>query len=174
MHRVSKAIICFIFITFISYTVVCSSIIVVTATDINSEIVNLALTTADNSKKRADLQLIAMIKDAQSQLAANNIKTADKVFLSGYSASAKFAQRFAIIHPDMVRALAAGGIAGTTVLPFVKYDGTSLRYPVGIFDFKELTGKEFVLETYKKVDQYLYMGGIDTNDATQFRDCFEE
>ncbi|MDP4094181.1 MAG: DUF5050 domain-containing protein [Bacillota bacterium] len=133
-----------------------------------------ALTTKDPKEKRADLQLAAMIKDAQNQLKSNGIKVADKIFMTGYSSSGKFAERFTILHPDLVRAIAAGGVAGTTTLPLNEYYGNKLRFPVGVDDLKELTGKDFDLASYKQVSQYLYMGELDTNDATEWRDCFEE
>lgn len=133
-----------------------------------------ALLTDYEEMKRVDLQLTAMIKHAQKLLKEYGIKVEDKVFLSGYSSSAKFAQRYAILQPHMVKALAVGGIAGTTTLPLESYKGVSLRYPVGIADFEELTGSKFNAKEYKKIAQYYYMGENDNNDATQWRDCYDE
>lgn len=133
-----------------------------------------ALLTDNEQMKRVDLQLTAMIKHAQKLLNKYGITVEDKVFLTGYSSSAKFAQRYATLQPHMVKAMAVGGIAGTTILPLESYKGVKLRYPVGIADFEELTGSKFNAKEYKKIAQYLYMGEYDTNDATQYIDCYDE
>jgi hypothetical protein len=48
--------------------------------------------------KRLDLQLLKMIDDAQSILHAMNIVVDRKVFMSGFSASATFTNRYSFIH----------------------------------------------------------------------------
>lgn len=125
-------------------------------------------------KDKVDKQLVAMIHDAQKQLEHNGIRVADKVFMWGYSTDAKFAQRFTVLHPDMVMATVAGGIAGTTTFPMADYSGETLNYPVGVADIKSLTGSDFNKEEYAKVPQFFLMGETDTNDATQWRDCFRQ
>lgn len=133
-----------------------------------------SLLSDDKDMKRADLQLTAMIKDAQKLLEKNNLKVDEKIFMTGFSSSAKFAQRYTVLHPEMVKAIIVGGIASTAVLPLSKYNGVDLRYPVGVSDLKELIGYEFNEKEYKKVAQFMYMSDQDTNDATEWRDCFEE
>ncbi len=133
-----------------------------------------ALLTQDKDMKRIDLQLVAMIKDAQQLLKTKGITVEQKVFMAGFSSSAKFTQRFATLQPDMVKAICVGGIAGSTILPIKEYKGEKLKFPVGINDIKEITGKEFNSTSYKKIAQYQYMGQFDSNDATHFPDCFEE
>lgn len=123
-------------------------------------------------KDKVDLQLAAMIRDAQKQLEYNGIHVAGKVFVCGYSTDAKFAQRFTVLHPDMVMATVAGGIAGCTTYPLSEYKGEALNYPVGIANIKDITGLDFNKEEYSKVPQFFLMGETDTNDATQWRDCF--
>lgn len=125
-------------------------------------------------KDKIDKQLVAMIKDAQKQLEHNGIQVADKVFMYGYSTDAKFAQRFTVLHPDLVMATVAGGIAGTTTFPMNEYDGETLNYPVGVADIKALTGSDFNKDKFAKVPQFFIMGETDTNDATQYRDCFRQ
>ena len=56
--------------------------------------------------KRLDLQLIAMIKDAQEQLKERNVLVHNKIFMNGFSASATFTNRFVFIHPEIVEAAA--------------------------------------------------------------------
>jgi hypothetical protein len=122
---------------------------------------------------RIDLQMVAMIKDAQSRLAKEGITVEYKVLLYGFSASSHFANRFALLHPDMVRAVATGGINSLPILPVTKWSNTSLRYPLGIADLKEITGIDFNMAEYKKVAQYIFMGDADTNDTAAAIDCFE-
>jgi len=125
------------------------------------------------SLHRIDLQLLAMIEDAKALLAFNGIQTKEKVFMNGFSASSKFSTRFALLHPETVRAVAAGGVAGIITFPLSTYEGKTLRYPVGIADLEELTGIEFNMEEYRKVAQLIYWGDQDTNDTVPYADCFD-
>ncbi len=50
---------------------------------------------------RIDLQLINMIEDAKSRLLERNIELEDKVFLTGFSASGSFTNRFTVLHPQI-------------------------------------------------------------------------
>jgi dienelactone hydrolase len=124
--------------------------------------------------KRLDLQLVAMIKHAQGLFKDNGVPVKQKVLMTGFSASAKFATKFAALHPDVVHALSAGGVNGVSILPVSSLKNRVLRYPVGVSDMKELTGEPFDVESYKKVRQFIFMGAKDTNDITEFRDAFDE
>ena len=123
---------------------------------------------------RIDLQLIRMIQDAQALLRRNHVKVRDKVFLHGYSASGVFVNRFAVLHPDVVRAVAAGGVNAIPVLPISEWRGTTLPFPVGIADLKQVAGIGFDKNAYQEVSQYIYMGYLDRNDTTLSRDAFSE
>jgi hypothetical protein len=41
-------------------------------------------------------------------------------------------------------------------------------------DLEELTGIAFDMEAYRRVSQYIYMGALDTNDVTEFRDAYSD
>ncbi|MEN6337867.1 MAG: hypothetical protein ABFE01_26730 [Phycisphaerales bacterium] len=123
---------------------------------------------------RIDLQLIAMIRDAQALLRRNGVEVADRVFMHGYSASGVFTNRFAILHPQAVRATAAGGVNGIPTFPTPQWQGATLAFPVGIADIKGLAGIDFDELAYKQVSQYIYMGYLDRNDTTLSRDAFCE
>ncbi len=123
---------------------------------------------------RIDLQLIAMIRDAQALLRRNGVEVRDRVFMHGYSASGVFTNRFAILHPQVVRAVAAGGVNGIPTFPAAQWQGTTLAFPVGIADLKELAGIDFDEQAYKQVSQYIYMGYLDRNDTTLSRDTYCE
>lgn len=124
--------------------------------------------------KRLDLQLLAMIQDARPILQQLNIPVEEKFFMSGFSASGTFTNRFSLIHPDKIQALAIGGFNGELMFPQKEINGVKLKYPIGTHDFKKLFKKPFDLEAYQKITQYIYMGGLDENDAVQFDDAYNE
>lgn len=128
----------------------------------------------DGFLKRIDLQLINMINDAKNILAKNGLKVNEKIFMSGYSASGNFTNRFTALHPEIVRAVASGGVNGMPILPLKELEGYTLNYQVGIADLEQLIGKPFNLDEYKKVAQYIYMGELDRNDTLPYRDAYDE
>ena len=127
----------------------------------------------DGDLKRIDLQLINMIAHAQRLLRHNNMKVNEKVFMNGFSASGTFANRFAILHPRVVRAVATGGINSIPTFPTDRWDNVTMRYPVGISDVKEIAGIEFDENAYKRVSQYIYMGALDDNDTVPYQDAYD-
>lgn len=124
--------------------------------------------------KRLDLQLLAMIKDAKIILNAMDIKTASKVLMNGFSASATFTNRFSFIHPEAIKALAIGGFNGELILPQSEINDIKLNYPIGTNDFQELFEKPFDANKYKSITQLIYMGSLDDNDAVQFDDAYDD
>lgn len=115
----------------------------------------------EGDTKRLDLQLIAMIKDAQELLAGMGYKLESKVFMTGFSASGQFVNRFATLHPEMVKAIAVGNF---TMYPTAKLNGVTLNYPWGIADIRNYTGKAFNKAEYDKIAQFCYIGDEDQND----------
>ena len=132
------------------------------------------LLLTEGGLRRIDLQLIKMIDHAQRLLRHNNVKMNEKIFMNGFSASGTFTNRFAILHPTVVRAVATGGINSIPTFPTDRWDDVTMRYPVGIADVKEIAGIEFDGTAYKKVSQYIYMGALDDNDTVPYRDAFDE
>lgn len=124
--------------------------------------------------KRLDLQLVQMINDAKGVLASMNVLIEPKFFMSGFSASATFTNRFSFMHPEKIQALAIGGFNGELMLPQNQLNGVKLNYPIGTNDFTELVGKKFDSVSYKSIQQYIYMGRLDDNDAVQFDDAYSE
>ena len=127
----------------------------------------------DGDLKRIDLQLIKMIAHAQRLLRHNNVKVKEKVFMNGFSASGTFANRFTILHPTVVRAVATGGINSIPTFPTDRWDDVTMRYPVGIADVKEIADVAFDEKAYKRVSQYIYMGALDDNDTVPYRDAYD-
>jgi pimeloyl-ACP methyl ester carboxylesterase len=128
----------------------------------------------DDKLKRLDNQLVAMVDDAIERLRASGYTIQDRVLLVGFSASGTFANRFSLLHPNRVAAIAIGGINGIAMLPQDQIDGTSLPYPIGTADFAALSGEAFDLRTWRQIPQFLFMGARDDNDAAQFDDAYSE
>jgi predicted peptidase len=128
----------------------------------------------DTDLERLDLQLLAMIEDARERLMEMGYEIDEQFFITGFSASGTFANRFTALHPEKVKAVAAGGINGLLFLPLEEIDGIKLNYPVGTSDFKELFGKNFNIEEFNETPQFLFMGAMDDNDAIPFADAFDQ
>ena len=124
--------------------------------------------------RRIDLQLIKMIAHAQKLLRHNNMKVNEKVFMNGFSASGTFTNRFAILHPTVVRAVATGGVNSIPTFPTDRWQDKTLRYPIGIADVKQIADIAFDETAYKRVSQYIYMGALDNNDTVPHRDAYDE
>ena len=117
--------------------------------------------------KRLDLQLVAMMDDAREQLSQKGKVSSDKVLLYGYSASGMFANRFALLHPDRVRAAAIGSPGGWPAVPVAQADGKALPYPIGIADVRQMTGEEVDVQAFARIPQLFFLGDADDNDASE-------
>lgn len=128
----------------------------------------------DEQLKRIDLQLLKMVDDARKRLEEKGYKTDDQFLMTGFSASGTFANRFSLIHPEKVKAVAAGGLNGLLMLPEKQMKGRELIYPVGTYDFEALFGKFFNPGAFQSTPQFLFMGKLDDNDAIPYSDAFDE
>lgn len=107
--------------------------------------------------QRPDLDVINALNKAKIILNDGyKIKTNDKIFLNGYSTSGVFAQRFSLIHPELVDAVCIGGASGTIPIP-----NSNLDYPLGTRNFEELFGKKFDTENYKNILFNYYVSGLE-------------
>lgn len=132
-----------------------------------------AILQKHNALERIDLQLMAMIADAQKRLKDLSYHVEDKVLMTGFSASGTFANRFTLLHPEVVKATAAGGLNGLLMLPVVQFDNMMLDYPIGVHDFNRQFGHAFDSTSFRQVPQFLFMGELDKNDAIPFEDGYE-
>ncbi|MBW8034918.1 MAG: DUF3887 domain-containing protein [Planctomycetes bacterium] len=123
---------------------------------------------------RIDLQLTAMIKYAQEFLRVNGFKIDDQIFMHGFSASAKFSNRYSYLHPEMVKAVAVGGVNGLPTLPVSNWNGYELPFPIGLAGIERFIGKPFNEKTFRQVAHYIYMGAFDRNDTLPSRDAWSE
>lgn len=132
------------------------------------------LTTTRPDLARLDRQLLAMLDRAGAALAAEGVRTDRRVLLQGFSASGMFANRFAALHPDRVKAVAAGSPGGWPIAPLAAWKGEALPYPAGVADLEALTGAAFDAATYRVLPQLLVMGALDDNDSLDFADGWDK
>lgn len=124
--------------------------------------------------KRIDRQYANMIKSAKNVLTKLGFDVYDKVIMTGFSASSKFALRFALLYPELVSCVIAGGMGAVPCLPIKELNGENLNFPLGVNDYQEIMQKTFNYEEFKKIKQYLFMGELDENDPVMFNDCVTE
>lgn len=114
---------------------------------------------------RIDEQVVKIIKNAKSIIEKEKgLSLKDQIFLNGYSSSGVFAQRFALLHPDIIETVCIGGASGSIPIPTEK-----MNYPLGIADFKSLTGQNFDLESYLKIKFRYYVGELETQNKSNSR-----
>lgn len=90
-------------------------------------------------------------------------KVQEKIFLSGYSASGLFAQRFAFIYPELINRALIGGAAGTIPIPT-----KMLKFPIGIQDYEELFGKQFDSNAYRQIQFGYYVAEKEAEEPGNF------
>lgn len=103
--------------------------------------------------KDIDKQLYYMIKEANEMLGLNS-----KSIINGYSASAKFATGFSILHPDVISCNISGGTSGLSTLPIKTIGGIDLPYPIGVSDI------DFDEENFREIKHFFYIGEEDNNN----------
>lgn len=123
---------------------------------------------------RIDRQLEAMIDHAAARLAAEGMAVDHRVLLFGFSASGMFANRFAFLHPERVKAAAIGSPGGWPLAPVSQWQGKTLPYPIGVADVETVAGKPFDAAAVAGVPMFLFMGDQDTNDSVIFRDSYSK
>ena len=124
--------------------------------------------------KRIDLQLLAMISEAKKVLSAQAVSVQEKVIITGFSASGTLANRFSLLHPEAIKLVVAGGLNGILMLPVGSLNEQALNYPLGVADFKVMTGESFDHAAWKALPQFLFMGAKDTNDAAEYDDAYSD
>ncbi|MCB9653979.1 MAG: hypothetical protein H6729_07630 [Deltaproteobacteria bacterium] len=130
-----------------------------------------ALLIQEGPLRRLDLQLIAMIDSAQRFLGA---APKSPVLLFGFSASGMFANRFALLHPERVLAVAVGSPGGWPMAPQSSWASDRLRYPLGSDDLADLVGAPLDLRALRRVSFFFFLGAKDVNDSLVFRDSYDQ
>lgn len=93
--------------------------------------------------------------------------------MAGFSASGMFVNRFAMLHPERVRAAAIGSPGGWPIAPVERWNGEPLSYPVGISDVAGLTGRPIDLSEVRKVPMFFFLGDRDDNDSVPYSDSYD-
>lgn len=123
-------------------------------------------TKVDPFFQRPDLEVVKMVEILKQNLEKGRIVVKDKIFIEGFSAGGMFAQRFALLHPELVKAIAVGQSGGALTLPVEEYKNRKMDWPLGIYGFEQLTGNPFNMDAYKNVSQFIYIGSDDNNNST--------
>ena len=131
-----------------------------------------SLETKVEAYRRVDLQLMAMMDDARAVLKARNIEVPPEAFFMGFSASASFVSRFAVLHPERCAAVVSFSPGGWPIAPVAKAGTDTLNYPVGVGDLEALTGKKVDTASFAKISWLFGIGGTDDNDSVPLRDSF--
>lgn len=129
------------------------------------------LLTEDPRLKRLDLQTLAMVDDARRRLRQRGWEIDERVLLLGFSADGMFSNRFALLHPERVRAAAIGSPGGWPMAPVDTFQGETLPYPIGSAGLPDGPLNRAALQ---KVDFFFFLGDQDTNDSVPYRDGYEE
>ena len=121
---------------------------------------------SDNDRNyRLDEQVVKIINYAKFLLEREKGLVAKKrIFLNGYSSSGVFAQRFALLHPNIVETVCIGGASGSIPIPTEQ-----IAYPLGIADYESLIGKKFDLDSYLKIKFRYYVGEFELQNKTDSR-----
>jgi dienelactone hydrolase len=115
-----------------------------------------------------------MIDDARARLSREKLKFDKRVLVLGFSASGMFANRFTFLHPKRIKAAVIGSPGGWPIAPVASFKEKTLRYPIGIDDFKSVSGEKFDLNNLRKVPLFMFLGDQDDNDSVIFRDSYEK
>ena len=115
--------------------------------------------------ERVDVQVVNAIKSIAEKLAQEDgILTKDKIDLVGFSAAGSFAQRFMLLHPEIVRAINTGGAMDGIPLPVGEIRGQRLNYPLGIADYEEITGHKFDLHAFRNITMRFSYGAREAEE----------
>jgi pimeloyl-ACP methyl ester carboxylesterase len=119
----------------------------------------------DQFYSRADIKVNQMIDELIGLLKADGYQVSDRVMIEGFSSGGMFAQRYALLHSERVKAISAGHCGGNFTLPLDEYEGQPLRWPVGVNNINELAGLSFNRKDYMRIAQHIYIGDLDTGEG---------
>ena len=142
--------------------------------EVNSHDYNRAVfVIQEGPLKRLDLQIMSMLKDARKQLKKKGIRTKSKFLISGFSSAGSFGWKLALMHPEKILAVVAGGEHYPT-LPLETLNGTPLIFPIGVYDFPKYLGKKFNKKAWLKIPILVTNGADDYNDPLPYYDIYGE
>ena len=119
--------------------------------------------STDPFYQRPDQKVNLMVDTLLADLRAAGYTVSDKVLVEGFSSGGMFAQRYALLHPERVQAVAAGHCGAIFTMPESTYEGAQIGWPVGIADLPQLVGHQFDRGAYMRIHQFIYIGDQDPN-----------
>ncbi|MFC1694413.1 choice-of-anchor Q domain-containing protein, partial [Candidatus Latescibacterota bacterium] len=96
--------------------------------------------TTNSFDRRADEKVNKMIDNLIYVLQKEGYNVYEKVFIEGFSAGGMFAQRYPLLQPNRVQAIAGGQCGGSIVMPENTYKGYEMNWPIGVNDYTSLVG----------------------------------
>ena len=132
-----------------------------------------AMLAREPALRRPDLQLIAMIDDARRRLQGEGVRMQPAVLMHGHSAAGMFVDRFAMMHPERMKAATIVAPGGWPIVPVSTFHNRRLRYPVGIADLRQVSGHAFDAKAVARVPLLLLLGAEDTNDSVPYDDSYD-
>jgi len=132
-------------------------------------------TTTSEMLSRPDLKIIdAVWNQYIPEIRETGINVSEKIFMMGFSSPGMFTHRFAMFHPERLKAIWICGEAAAPI-PAEIMSGTPLNYPLGTRNFEDLSGTPFDFDEYKSIPHFICVGENDTNpnnDTTTYTDIF--
>ena len=113
--------------------------------------------STENFYQIPDIKVNFMIDSFISDLKSAGHNASNKIFVAGFSVWGMWADRYTLLHPNRVKAYAAGAPGGALTLPESHYHYTRMDWSVGINDFF-LTGANFNVNEYKNIPHFIYIG----------------
>ena len=129
----------------------------------------------DGRYARIDRQVVNMVDDARERLADRGYDIPEEFMLNGFSQSGNFANNLALLQPDRIASVTAGGLNGLAILPRDKARGETINFQIGTADYEDLTGKPFDKETWREIPQLGYIGAnerIPFDDTIPYSDVW--
>jgi len=141
---------------------------------IHHYVVAIPISSFDNDTdelyRHPDEKVNQMTDQLSGALAQEGYSIDNRILIYGFSNEAMFANRYALLHPERVRAIAVGQCGGYFTMPIAIYNSTNLQWAIGTYDFKALSGKDFNNEKYTKVSHFNFIGDQDTENSHFYAD----
>lgn len=120
-----------------------------------------------------DEQVCHLIDDAELFIKDRlGIEVPKQVDMFGYSGEGDFIVRFALLHPQYLHAVCAGGISWSPSIALETFKGEALKYPLGLSEIK-LYSKDFDLDQWKRIHFFIDMGLLDDRGSYNNRQLQE-
>lgn len=124
----------------------------------------------DEFYRRPDIEILNFINDLRNTLESKKYNLYKKIFAAGVSAGANMVNRFSLLYPDIVEAIAIP-LAGNYAYPEKVFGNVELPYPFGVDDIETIKGQRYSKDQFLSLNFFLYVGVLDTkqvNDPLSF------